>query len=72
MAVQLINQNQFRIKLGDCSRSTFWRYRNSNTDFPVPVNLGGQDLWEEEKADKWIISKLTQNKKRVQCEKQVA
>jgi len=72
MPVKLINQNQFRVKLGSCSRSTFWRYRKSNGDFPVPVNLGGQDLWEEEKADEWIISKLTKNKKSTFCEKTAA
>ena len=64
MSVQLISQNQFRGKLGNCSRATFHRYRKSNPDFPVPVNLGGRDLWEEEKADSWLLSKLTQNEKR--------
>jgi len=59
--VNLITRKAFRKKLGDVSRSTFWRYSQKDKHFPRPVNLGGsQDLYMEPEADEYILSKAAQ------------
>ena len=46
-----------REKFDNCSNATFWRYANSDPNFPKPVNLnGGVNYYLESEFDKYLLN----------------
>lgn len=48
--MQYLNVQQLRSKLGNCGRSTVYRYVDSEL-LPKPIKLGGRLFWVESQVD---------------------
>ena len=43
-----------RTRLGNISRTSIWRLRNTDPTFPKPVSIGGRKLYPARRIDAWI------------------
>jgi predicted DNA-binding transcriptional regulator AlpA len=51
-----LSDAQVRRKLGDCGRSTIWRYRHLEHGFPKPLKMGGRNLTADDELDAYLDS----------------
>lgn len=43
-----------RSRLGNISRTSIWRLRQTDPTFPKPVQIGGRKLYASHRLDAWI------------------
>ena len=58
--LNLITQTQFARKLGFRGRTTIWRLKKIDPDFPKTVLIGGSDRYVDHEADEYILAKIKQ------------
>jgi len=56
----LITQTQFAQKLGFKGRTTIWRLKKSDPDFPKTVRVAGSDRYVDHETDEFILAKIKQ------------
>jgi predicted DNA-binding transcriptional regulator AlpA len=54
MSNNWLSDLQMRRKLGNCSKTTLFRYRHSDSEFPQPRRLGGRNLTPEDEIDRYL------------------
>lgn len=61
--MRLINAHQIAAKFGGQVAKTFFnkRARLEWPGFPLPLNLPGQNLWDEAEVDAWLASRRRPN-----------
>jgi predicted DNA-binding transcriptional regulator AlpA len=58
--LRLITEMQFSEKLGFRGRTSIWRLKKSDPDFPKTVCVGGSERYVDREADDFIRAKINQ------------